>query len=104
MKSSSGTPPSDPMEGSFKRGGPWRREHRQWVALGGHGLHAVVIGVVRHDGFDEAGEIGRGSVVVGLDGGGGGGELIDEAVEVVEPGGVEAREVESAAHLGTGFP
>lgn len=42
---------------------------------------------------------GRGGVVVVF---GGGGELVDEAVELVEPGGVEAGEIESAAaHLGT---
>ena len=98
MKSGSGTPSSDPVKRSFQWGSPGCGEDGERVALGSHGLDSVVIRVVGHDGLDEM-VGGRGGVVVVF---GGGGELVDEAVEMVEPGGVEAGEIESAAaHLGT---
>ena len=90
MKSSGGTPTSYPMKGAFKGGGPGGGEDGERVFLGGEGLDPEVLGVVWDDGVDE--------VVVS----GGGGELVDEVAEVVEPGGVEAGEVEPAAHLGSG--
>ena len=59
----------------------------------------VVIVVVGHDSVDEVAEVigGGGEVFFG----GGGGKLVDEVAEMVKPGGVEAREVEPAAHLGS---
>lgn len=85
-----GAPTADPVEGALEGGGPWGDEYGEGVLLGGEGLDVVVLGVVGHDFVDDMEE-----VVLVLGGGGvfgTGGELLHQAVELLEPRVVEASE------------
>ena len=66
------------VEGALKGGGPWGGEEQDGVSLVGDGLGSVELGVVGDDPVDQLEE---GAVVLG----GGGGELADQVVQVVEP-------------------
>lgn len=90
-------PPRDPVERPFEGGGPRRHEDVKRVVLGDERLGVVVIVVVRQELVDEEEEL---MVLFGrVRRPGAGGELTEEAVEVVKPGVVESSEAE-AAHCG----
>lgn len=85
-----GAPSPDPVEGALEGGVPRGHEDGEGVVLRRQGLHAVVLGVVGHDLVDDVEE-----VVLVFRGGGVFGtarELLHQAVELLEPSVVEARE------------
>ena len=84
-----GAPPGDPLEGALQGGGPGGGEQRNDVVAGGVGHGSVVLGVVGPHLVDEVEE---GSVAVRRGGLGCQPELLEEVVEVVEPGLIEALE------------
>jgi len=43
-----GAPPSDPVEGAFKSGGPWRKEHAERILLHRRPFCSVVVLVLPH--------------------------------------------------------
>lgn len=106
MKSSSRPPPSDPMKRPFQIRSPGSRKNRQRIALSRQRFSSVVIDIVRHHCKNQVAEIvivvfggGMSVVMAVVFFGGDGGELVDQVVEVVEPGSVETGEVESIVHL-----
>lgn len=90
-----GAPPPDPVEGALEGSVPRGHEDREGIVIRREGLDAVVLGVVGHDPVDDVEEV----VLVFRGGGvfGTGRELLHQAVELLEPRVVEARE---AVHSG----